>query len=378
MKNKIKLIVTVRDVSSANDLSCILPCLINHDQFNVRVFAQEPAYTILKNILNSDISVDFIGSVDDLGHEIIENLVNKVFLSFKPDCILTGISGPDYGIDEIALGVCSSYDSINTFSIQSYWGDLNNACGSIADTIFVLDDFASELTKERHAACNTVITGSWKSNLYNQIDITKERSKFKLHNFNNNSGRLVALFGQPLFEYEWYRDTLELFIKFASEINPPLEIIYKPHPKEKGESISWTINKLSNSSIEFSTQERINTLKLLAVTDMAVSLFSTVGYDLQNLLQKSEIPFSLPMYLFFNKDFKRWYFDNCRLSKIPLSDKEMSIVVENSNHLKQNIENALSFSTKERCYSAILKHFKQSEVDSIEDLIISEILSTRL
>ena len=56
----------------------------------------------------------------------------------------------------------------------------------------------------------------------------------------------------------------------------------------------------------------------------------------------------------------------------------MSIVVENSNHLKQNIENALSFSTKERCYSAILKHFKQSEVDSIEDLIISEILSTRL
>ncbi len=376
MQNKIKLIITARDPASANDIAQILPYFINHDRFVVRVIAQEPAYSILLNgkTDSNNFVIDFIGSIDDTSHECIKNTLKEVFLIFQPDYLLTGISGPDYGIDEIALSICSIYSGMKSFSIQSYWGDLNQSCGVLADTVFVLDEFASKITKQRHVGCKTVITGSLKLDYYNNINIIKERSAFRLKYTSENDASIISLFGQPLFEYEWYQTTLELFFEVASKIIPHVRIIYKPHPKETNESVNWVSNKLRESTIKYSIARDIDTLSVLAGTDVAVSLFSTIGYDLQNLLVRSEIAFSVSMYLFFNEDCKRWYQKYCMFEKIPMAEYGMSIVVEHSEELQRELQSALSNVRKKQCHTAILSHFPCNGVGMGAPSIVSEML----
>ena len=371
MLNKIRLLVTARDPASANDLTHILPYLTNHEQLIVKVIAQEPAHSILlsRKTDSDTFAIDLIESIENTSHEHIENYLREVFLTFQPDCLLTGISGPDYGIDEISLSICSRYSGAKSFSIQSYWGDLNKSCGVLADTIFVLDEFASKLTTQRYANCKTVITGPLQSIRYDNIDIKAERAAFRSEFGVEDDSPIIALFGQPLFKYEWYRATLDLFIKAVSKSTPHVRIIYKPHPKETDESIDWISEKLSVSVVECSVVSDIDTLSLLAGTDVTVSLFSTVGYDLQNLLSRSDVAFSVPMYLLFHEDCNKWFHEYCMLQKIPMTENGLSIIVECGEELESELQRALTDETKRQCFTAVLSHFPCSSIDATSIVI---------
>mgnify|MGYP003981317195 CR=1 FL=1 len=376
MQNKIRLLVTARDPASANDIAQLLPHLFNHERFVVRIIAQEPAYSILlsRNADSDTFVLDFIDSIENTSHEYIENVLKEVFLIFQPDSLLTGISGPDYGVDEISLGICFTHNGVKSFSIQSYWGDLNISCGVYADTIFVLDEFASKVTAQRNADCKTVVTGPLQSNHYDNIDIKTERAAFRTEYGVEVDTPIIALFGQPLFECEWYRTTLDLFIKSVSKSIPHVRIIYKPHPKETSESIDWVSKKLNESGIEYSVKGDINTLILLTGTDVAVSLFSTIGYDLQNLLSRSNIAFSVPMYLFFNENCVKWFEEYCKFQKIPMTENGMSIVVESAGELESKLQTAITVEAKRKCHKSVLSHFPCSTDATsvvIETLLVS-------
>lgn len=375
MRNKIRLIVTARDPSTANDILQILPFFINKKMFNIRIFAQEPAYHIL---INSEINFNstFLKIFKCCNTELIQKLKKYLivqFNKFRPHLLLTGISSPDFGIDEIALDICSKISNVKTFSIQSYWGDLNQSYGAIADTLFVLDDFARKVTKKRSKTSKIIITGPLKTKLYDNFDIINTRNRFRTQYIKDDNKFVVALFGQPLHEYKWYRDT---FIKFFAEIDSRfsnISIIFKPHPKETDDSINWMKYKLSNLNVENFIMKDIDSLTLLSGCDVAVSLFSTIGYDLQNLLLRSATPFSIPVYLFYNDECIKWYQEYCKLHTIPMSEK-MSLILKSEKNLKNEIKALFSHDLKRKYHKSIKELFHNNK-SSAETIIFNTLIS---
>jgi len=374
MQKKIKLLVTARDPASANDIKQVLPLFIKDGRFIVRIIAQEPAYSIFLDagIVHSVFIADVIDEVDgNSNYKKIEKVLKGVLSEFNPSCLLTGISGPGYGIDEIALRGVDNFDkNIKTFSIQSYWGDVNLSCNVLPDTIFVLDKFAAKITKENFPNTEIVITGSIQSHVYDTFDCDKERALFR-QRFDCDT-LIIALFGQPLFRYRWYKDTVKFFIDSVHNFPQDVTIVYKPHPKEKKESIDWVASNLNKC--DYMAEKNSSVLSVIAGSDIASSLFSTVGYDLQNLLYRSKNPFSIPMYLFYDDDCVKWYKENCFLDEIPLSKNGMSILVTEKEEIDLHIFSALTKQKREIC-SRNIKIFFESLNKNPQDVIVQKLLN---
>jgi hypothetical protein len=376
--NKKKLLITARDPASANDIIQILDPICKDGRFLIKVIAQEPAYSIIlsKKYKFFNPSTDLADKIDKSSTQFIKALLNKEFLSFQPDCILTGISGLGYGVDEIAINICSkSYDA-KSYSIQSYWGDLNERKGETADTIFVLDNFAKLVTEKRCSGKEIIITGSMQFDNYNNIDIRKEKQKLRTRFDVNNNTSIMALFGQPLFEFDWYRATLSSFFE-SMPWDYELFLIYKTHPKESTESIEWVKEEFSSKFAEntkvISDQDSYH---VIAGADVTASIFSTIGYDLQNILVRSKYAFSLPIYLFYNKECRDWYREYTKLHTIPMSDKGMSLLVDNESKLIDALKMAMSNNAKIECHNNIKQYFQPTGQDATSIVIESLISSS--
>jgi len=365
--------VTFRDPASVNDMLETLSNLLFDKRFDVLVVAQNPAYEILvdyltlKNLDCKPILFEFSKSL-----KINRKKLTEIFEKFHPDILLTGISGPDFGVDEIALQAGKKYSSsLKTFSIQSYWGDINIGCKVIADNIFVIDNFAKKITLKRFPNCNIIISGCFQSKKYSMINVEYERNLFRSKNLKNydNDVKVFGFFGQPLFEYEWYKDSISEFTNALKEIEMPHILAYKSHPKESQESIDWTINKFEQLNLDYIRINDSDILKVLSGMDVVVSLFSTVGYNLQNLLLNSNKPFSTIIYLQFNLKCREWISSYSALEKIPMTEDNMANVVLESSNLKKTILESVTQEKRNQCYSAIQKNFPSSNISATEQII---------
>ena len=371
--HKKKLLVTARDPSAANDLAALLPGLAQRPNLEITLIAQDPAFEILRvGFLGRDslenAKLKYMPWDDEVS---IENCIRDVLASFQPDMLLTGISGPDFGVDEIALKLCQG-NATKTYSVQSYWGDLNCKFGITADTVFVIDQFAAELTRQRYPSVKTVITGPFQTKNYAAFDALDARMAFREGLGLHRQKIIVGFFGQPLFEYQWYKDTLSFFADTFAKEHEDTHLLFKPHPKETSESIAWFSEKLSTSVVEFTISRQADVLTVLSGIDLAVSLFSTIGYNLQNLVAQSEGLAAVPMYLFYEKQCRNWYKQYCGLEKIPMTYDEMAIVVEASDELSAMMARGLDGSFRERCSNAIKKNFP-AEGGRPVDVLVREI-----
>jgi len=219
--------------------------------------------------------------------------------------------------------------------VQSYWGDLNDSYGVLAENILVLDNFAKEATLKRYKNCNVIIFGAFQSKRYDSIDIEQEREKFRKKHLenNNNQVKIIGLFGQPLFEYGWYKRTISTFLYQLTKVNLKFILAFKNHPKESEESIVWTIGEMEKLKINYFTVDEKDVLKVLTGTDVAVSLFSTIGYDLQNLLIRTNNAFSTSVYLFFDENLRSWYYEYSKLDKIPVLNNDSSVIIKDQQDI---------------------------------------------
>lgn len=354
-----KLLITARDPATANDLAEIIPALGLQSGLKISLIAQDPAFTILQNnpMMKDILEVIYMQRMPTADINKLESYINEALESFVPDVLLTGISGPDYGIDEIALKLCHGNEAIKTLSVQSYWGDINPKCDTPADTVFVLDKYASDITRQRYPDINTVITGPLQTRKYDTFDIESARLAFRQKLGLSVETQAIIFFGQPLFEYKWYRDTLDHFAEILAAEHNELLLLYKPHPKETKESIRSSLKRFSACNLESNYSYQSESLKLLAGTDLAVSLFSTINYDLQNLLARTEVPFSVPMYLFYEPQCRNWYKDYCNLDVIPMSNNDMALVVEEPSDLSRMIRCGLDADFKSHCHKNIRRNF---------------------
>ena len=141
MKSSFNLLISARDPSSSKSLIVVTKKLLLNKLFKVTLLLQNPAHKIFKNNLNknSSLNIYLISKTKQIQKECYFILKNT-----KPDILLTGISGPDDGIDEILLKL-SNEMRIRTYSLQSFWGHLNKNLGYTARSIFVVDEYSKTI-----------------------------------------------------------------------------------------------------------------------------------------------------------------------------------------------------------------------------------------
>ena len=76
------------------------------------------------------------------------------------------------------------------------------------------------------------------------------------------------------------------------------------------------------------------------------------------MLSNAEIPFTIPIYLFFNSKLKKFFKNTCFLNEIPLSDKK-SIVINSKEEIKNYLEKSLDEKFRLELLKNIKQHFKE-------------------
>lgn len=209
----------------------------------------------------------------------------KIYLErIKPDVLMTGISGFNFGIDELALSLCKGH--IRTFSYQDYWGYINNNLNVIADSILVLDEFARGLTYKFYPSINSEVVGSLKYNFYERIAkttiaLSMEQVKAK------TKGRDYWVFaGQPLWGLKSYEKTIALVFDAAKKSNCLL--YYLPHPLESSSNFSDKFAEI----VFYPELHNLNREAFVLNASTLLSCFSTLSFDI--LMLKEILHFTSP------------------------------------------------------------------------------------
>ena len=366
-----RILITARDPSTGFDLIRIINYLLREKDIFLFIFAEEPAYSIIcKNtnfrFKNKKVNYFLLNELTSIDKKI---KLKENILTLKPDIILTGISGPDFGIDEICIQISKELNFFNTFSLQSYWGDINPNFKEKANNYFVIDEYAAEITKKRSPEANIYITGNQQYKKWISHNWKKSRETFRNKYKIDENKRIISFFSQPLFKYKFYWETIFKFLDIISKEYKDYLLIIKAHPKD----VDSFQNKLSESckslEINYLFLKDENILEVISASDITVSLYSTVCYTAQIMLSQASYPFTIPVYLFFNRDLKDYYKKTCFLDNIPLSDNKKSILINSVQTIKESLVMSLDINFRLEVLRSIKKRFILNKKDPAKEIV---------
>lgn len=347
-----RILLTARDPATGRAMKMLSSALVGHTSAEVVVASQAPSTEILcelTGVTHKHISVPVFSSDKDL-MTYVEHLLREV----APDIVVTGVSGPDYGIDEAVLAL-SPRNQFSPYAIQSYWGDVNDSFEKHAQTYLVLDDYAADLTVRRTGR-KTEIIGSINHIGYGGLDTVGLRREFRLQ-CNSRADLLIGYFGQPFEKGLGYYQTMERFFSSVTDYTPEAHIIWRPHPKESKYQNEIILKLLQEYSISYQLGDRYSLESMLCGVDLVVSAFSTCGYDLQQLLRVSNEPLALPVYLMYESRLKKWFVEYTGLESLPMSQNGMAVVVESQKDLRGLLNAKEIRRKKNECWQQIKSIF---------------------
>jgi hypothetical protein len=369
----IRLLMSARDPAGALVVKEVAEKALKSPHFEIYLIASEPAFSIFKN---ANLPVHLFEENENSTSEILrtnyllkkaEDIVSKV----NPHSILVGHSGPDAGIDE-ALIACSG--GRNTYVIQDYWGAVNLTLGKSASTYFVIDEDAAKYTKESTSS-ETVIVGSVKHVLYEELDIFSLRKNTRNAIGIDSDKKMICFFGQPLEERAGYEATVSGFASSVNRLYPHDVLAYRPHPKESQEQRETVTKILSKSRARFFVDDSLLVESTLAACDIAVSCCSLVGYDLLMLNRFSKTPIGVPVYLMFEPRVASMPFSDtaCDFVDVPFNKKGIALLVRNVEDLDKVMLSAGSKETHEEIWTKAGKYIPNPS--GAEETILTKISS---
>ena len=330
----IKLFVTARDPATAVSFQILLPKLAQNSNFELCVLAQEPAATILAEV---DYSISTFGALDSF--EQIQHKVKKIINEFQPDAVLTGISGPDAGIDEAALKI-AEFQGIQSYALQSFWGDINQLSGAVPNHAFVLDDEAQRLTNLRYKEVRCIPIGSIKHADFDRYDVLALREKSR-QNVDDDEV-IIGFYGQPILEIKGYFETLEAMVRQLKTWSRRFKLIYRPHPKESQVLFDKTRQLFENAFADaVEIDEQADIVNSLVKADLVVSVFSTCGFDNLYLNEISSTAFNASVYLWFDSCMIQWWKDYSGLENMPLISEGLLLSVDKESEMLDIFEQGL-------------------------------------
>lgn len=333
------LLVSARDPAAAFHLGALCLQAQTDPRFIVRIVAQDPACKILRGLGLEVTEVPAIrahqkGDVAAL--ELID-WADKVIALYRPDLMLCGLSSPsDGGIDEALLAKCS----VPTFLMQDFWGEQNLFFEAGADVLFSLDEDALALNAKRWNA-HSVVTGSPRHGCYGSLDSLALRLQVR-HELGVVNGRsLVGFFGQPLQRFSGYRRTLEVLANACKQLEMPVDVAYKPHPRETRRDIEETMQWFAAADIHVKVMRECTTEASLAACDVVCTVFSNCAYDAAYLNRFSPAPLVVPILMLFDRELLDFYSEVTEVASLPYISKQLALPVWSDAEMVHTLVTAL-------------------------------------
>lgn len=371
-----KLLITARDPATAVSFERLIPTLMSDDRFTIRVLCQPPGCQIFAPLVEQYAS-DLIlieMPADEFTQVIEDDFLTAQFEDFQPDAVLTGISGPDTGVDEAVLHYASEH-GIDSYALQSFWGDMNQASGATPNTAFVLDDEAVSITKRRYPEVESIAIGSIKHIDYQYYDPIAARTALRpsLVDFADKQDFaepvVLGFYGQPILEIPGYFETIEALTRQLSKWERSFKLMYRPHPKETDELRQKTLSLFENAFGDRVFLDGFADIKdSLVVCDLVLSAFSTCGFDNLYLNEMSAEAFNSSVYLWFESDLIAWWQDYSHLQEMPLISEDLLLSVDKEEKMLEVFEQGLTKAVQQRLWQQAKVHLP-SAAESINILV---------
>jgi hypothetical protein len=344
------LLLTARDPATAYAYLNLLPAARLENRFSLKIVAQSPALEILQNS-GEKVESELHVYPEILGRDSALSGAREIIDKFSPDLILTGISGPGYGIDEAVLSIAQER-GLPRYALQSYWGDLNESLPGRPDTIFVIDDEAASLTVDR-IECRTAVVGSLKHEGYGQLDVSKLRGDFRLNVELEPDEALIGFYGQPLEHLEGYFETITRTAEELAEFDQKFKLLYRPHPKESVSLRERTIKVFQRTGLDLILDSEVTVEPGLSGCDLVLSAFSTCGFDAQQLNRVSPVPLNITVYLLFNRQLASWFEEYTKLQRVPTVDQGIAYQVGVVGEINSVLSQLLNLKVKSAVWQGI-------------------------
>jgi hypothetical protein len=363
-----KVIVTARDPATAVSFEKLLPVLSGHPEFHLRVFCQHPAFDILAvTQANAPFELMEVDN-DEFSIALEDDFIRQQFVEFQPDAVLTGISGPDTGIDEAVLHYAHK-KGVPSYALQSFWGDINQTAGAIPETAFVLDEEAVRVTRQRYPQIRSISIGSIKHLDYSHYDPLVNRAQ-KRPGLVKNATVLVGFYGQPIPEIPGYLETIQGLARQLRSWDRAFKVMVRPHPKEsrvlRAQTMKILRTALGDERVLTDPFEDIK--DSLAVCDLVTSAFSTCGFDNLYLNEIAPEAFNASVYLWFRPELIRWWQKYSHLEVMPLIAEELLLAVEHEEQMLPVFEQGLKASVQAQLRQKATQKLPSSQ-DSINRII---------
>lgn len=342
-----KLLITARDPATAVSIEKLIPFLDADPRFELRILCQAPACEIFASF--NRLSLFEVVAAD-------EALLQYHFTEFKPDAVLTGISGPDIGVDEAVLHYAKQHE-IPSYALQSFWGDMNQASGATPDVAFVLDDEAVRVTQRRYPDVESVSIGSIKHLDYQFFNPMAARNTFR-PSLVHADEVLLGFYGQPILDIPGYFKTLEALARQLKNWQKPFKLLYRPHPKEseKLKTKTWNLFTEQIGASRVMMDELRDIKDSLVVCDLVLSAFSTCGFDNLYLNELAPEPFSASVYLWFDEDLISWWQAYSHLDQMPLIAEELLLSVDKEEEMLDVLVQGLQPETQHQLWLKAKQH----------------------
>lgn len=219
-----RLLFCARDPGAAGHVGEVAKRALSIDGLDVQFVAQPPAYGLW---VDAGFNVQAVAAAPVSSSATSGELLaeaRSVLARLHPDAVVTGLSGPDAGIDEALHQV----SSVPVFAIQDFWGDVNLVLARRPDGFFVVDEEAARLTRKRVSG-EVVVAGAPKHARLAHVDVLTERARARAL-----LGGLQPVFGlflQPLNHLQDYIASMRASIAATARVSPSSVFLVRSHPK---------------------------------------------------------------------------------------------------------------------------------------------------
>lgn len=291
-----KALFSARDANAAEQLIAILSTNSDLECLDVTVVADGPARDRLRS---AGIPAHRGPGLSVCGQEDADALLGAaraLYRSIKPRIVVTGLSGPDAGVDEALIHV----SEVPSVAVQDYWGDVNLALGRPADTYLVTDRFAKGIT-EAKVDVKAVITGQPKYSQFLTRSVA-ERIDHVRRTLKIRSERSLMVFaGQPLWHEPAYARVVSAVAKsFAAMTHRAAcdpHFLYRPHPRESFENIRNAELEFEALGLSFDTADQLDIVDIAAAANVLITCFSQTAFDKVMINRISETPAGVALYV---------------------------------------------------------------------------------
>jgi hypothetical protein len=330
---RIQLLLSAHDPAAADAITRVVEVANCDKRFKCKVIAHGPAVEIFRKANVSVQSIDaprVQSSIEDNTKHLLM-LASNLIDEYNPDVIITGLSGPDAGIDEALAAVGKG--RVPVFALQDFWGDVNPVFDVSADYFLVADSFAANITKQKINA-EVIEVGMPR---YSKLSDLPERELCRNQLGFKDKSISFIWFGQPLWKQVSYEQTLVLLADVLTTIKDDINFMYRPHPRENYEEIQKAQNIFNDILIDTSIHEEMDNRYLFVSGDIVASAYSMIAMDIIQFQRQHSCRLASPMYFFGDNILMKNYYDYTGLDCLPLVEQGLVYLGVGAKEMQEGI-----------------------------------------